>query len=119
MGDIDILGIDKEKHQTYFIETKNFFYLKDFNELSLEIEDMFGSRNRKRKSYLELEMGRYKWVVSHIDDVKKRYKLDNKEWKVEYTFLTRSPLISCVFTNHKINHIDIGNISLKYIRKLE
>lgn len=118
LGDIDILGIDKDKKRIYLIETKNFFYSRDPSELNIEILEMFIG-DSKRKSFLEKELNRKKWFDTHLDDVIKHYSLENGNWKILYTFLTNKPLISADFSTQKINHVCLKKITLKYLRSLK
>lgn len=118
LGDIDLLGIDKEKKKIYLIETKNFFYSRDPSELDIEIQKMFIDTS-KRKSFLTKELNRVAWVKNHISDLMKHYKLEQGDWKVRYTFLTNKPLISKEFSNKKINSTSLKLISLKYLRSLK
>ena len=118
LGDIDLLGIDKEKKKIYLIETKNFFYSRDPSELDIEIQEMFIDTS-KRKSFLTKELNRVAWVKNHISDLMKHYKLEQGDWKVRYTFLTNKPLISKEFSNKKINSTSLKLISLKYLRSLK
>lgn len=118
LGDIDIFAIDIEKRRIYLIETKNFFYSRDFAELDIEIKEMFCGTG-KEKSFLKKEIRRVDWVKNHISDVIHQYKLDPGEWKVLYTFLTNKPLISKEFNNTPINSINLKNINLLYLRKLK
>ncbi len=118
LGDIDLLGIDREKKKIYLIETKNFFYSRDPSELNVEIQEMFIDMP-KRKSFLTKELNRVLWVKSHVSDLIKHYKLEEGDWKVRYTFLTNKPLISKEFSNRKINSTSLKVISLKYLRSLK
>ena len=117
LGDIDILGIDKEKNRIYLIETKDFFYSRDPSELDIEKKEMFVG-NKKHKSFLEKELNRVKWVKAHLDDVVAQYGLKPHNLVVRYTFLTNKPLLSKAFVNEKINTIHLKAIDLKYLRKL-
>ena len=118
LGDIDILAIDKAKKRIYLIETKRFYYSRNPSELDDEIKDMFVG-TKKRKPFLTKELLRKEWIEKHITDVVEHYGLNGNGWNVRYTFLTYKPLISTEFVNYSINHIDLKNITLNYLRKLK
>lgn len=118
LGDVDILGVDKQKKRIYLIETKNFFYSRNPSELDIEIKEMF-TGDGKRKSFLEKELKRKEWFENHIDDVVQHYSLEDGKWKVVYTFLSNKPLISAFFVEQKINHTCLKKISLSYLRNIK
>ena len=118
LGDIDILAIDKAKKRIYLIETKRFYYSRNPSELDDEIKDMFVG-TKKRKPFLTKELLRKEWIEKHITDVVEHYGLNGNGWNVRYTFLTYKPLISTEFVSYSINHIDLKNITLSYLRKLK
>lgn len=118
LGDIDILAIDKNKKRIYLIETKRFYYSRNPSELDNEIKEMFVDTD-KTKSFLTKELLRKEWFEEHINDVISHFKLKGIGWKIRYTFLTYKPLLSSYFVDTALNHIDIKNISLNFLRKLK
>lgn len=118
LGDIDILGIDKNKKRIYLIETKNFSYSRDLSELDIEIKEMF-INTQKKNCFLTKEINRVTWAQEHVSDIIKEYCLDAGDWKIRYTFLTNKPLISIEFTKKKVNATFLKHINLEYLRNLK
>jgi hypothetical protein len=70
-------------------------------------------------NHLFLKKIRCEWIQNHIEDVISYYKLKKHNWEVRYTFLSNKPLLSCEFSEIKINHAYLKNILLKYLRNLK
>ena len=116
LGDIDILGIDEQRHRIYLIEAKNYSYSKNMAEFGFEQNEFLGTP--KKKGFVEKEMNRVKWIKSHIEDVKKEYGLNGGNWKVLYTFLSDKPLLCSVFGGASFNNVSISDINKKYLNSL-
>lgn len=119
LGDIDILGIDRERGFLVLIEVKDYFYARNICELSNEIKGFFGDEKRNKRGFLEKCLKRKEWVEKHINDVVKEYKLESREWKIKYTFLSNKPLISNALSENKFNNVSLKEVSYKYFKKLK
>lgn len=74
-GDIDVLAFDRSKHILYSIECKNTNTAKNVWEMKKEMDDYLGRGNNpakeQKKALVFKHLRRHKWLIEHIDVVKK------------------------------------------------
>ncbi|HMN49453.1 MAG TPA: hypothetical protein PKD67_09970 [Ignavibacteriaceae bacterium] len=91
MGDIDVLVIDKKRHEILFIECKDLLLSRTPYEMHSEITKVFTSSN----SQMQRHLLRLEWGIKNIDLFLQQFNLEKKyNWKIKGYFVSSIPLFS-------------------------
>jgi len=112
LGDIDVLVIDRRKHNILFIECKDLLLSRTPYEMNSELTKVFNSDNSQMKKHLL----RLEWGAQNIKLLVQHFNLDIKhKWKIKAYFVSSTPLFSPLVTKIKnIQYFTFDDLKRKY-----